>query len=248
VKAISQSNHAHLFSPEAKEGGKIRDETAVLPDVNDRARRSLGISSPAIYQMVSEALTSRHAHGEVFFDIGCGTGNMFSWVRNLFRRYVGVDTVRYDGFPIEAEFVPANLDSGQLPLYENGADVVAAVETIEHLENPRAFVRELTRLTRPGGWIVVTTPNQISLLSKATLLVKNQFNAFQNGSYPAHLTALLEVDLRRIANEAAWEDIAIHYSKQGRLIWTSRSCPKFLSQMFPRAFSDNVLLIGRKAA
>jgi len=159
-----------------------------------------------------------------------------------------MDAIRYDEFPEDAEFTPADLNAGTLPLDGDGADAVAAVETIEHLENPRAFVRELTRLAKPGGWIIVTTPNQLSWLSKMTLLLKNQFNAFQEKSYPAHLTALLESDLRRIAGECGWKDVAIHYSRSGRVIMTSRQYPRFLSKAFPRAFSDNVLLIGRKAA
>ena len=54
------------------------------------------------------------------------------------------------------------------------------METIEHLENPRAFVRLLTRLARPGGWVIVTTPNQHSLLSKGTFLLRGQHVHFQD--------------------------------------------------------------------
>jgi len=161
---------------------------------------------------------------------------------------VGVDAIRYDEFPLQARFTPVDLNAAPWPLADECADAVVAVETIEHLENPRAFVRELTRLTKPGGWIIVTTPNQLSLLSKMTLLLKNQFNAFQEGSYPAHLTALLESDLRRIAGESGWEDVAVHYSGSGRVTMTSQRYPRFLSKAFPRAFSDNVLIMGRKAA
>ena len=87
-------------------------------------------------------------------------------------------------------------------LADQFADVVAAVEVVEHLENPRAFCRELARIVKPGGWVVVTTPNQLSLLSLLTLVVKQRFSAFQDVSYPAHITALLETDLRRIARNA----------------------------------------------
>jgi 2-polyprenyl-3-methyl-5-hydroxy-6-metoxy-1,4-benzoquinol methylase len=45
------------------------------------------------------------------------------------------------------------------------ADVVASVETIEHLENPRAFMRQLARVVKPGGVVIVSTPNQLSLLT-----------------------------------------------------------------------------------
>jgi 2-polyprenyl-3-methyl-5-hydroxy-6-metoxy-1,4-benzoquinol methylase len=217
-------------------------------DLESRARQSLGVSSRAIYEMVSHALTSRLVRGELFLDAGCGTGNLFPLVRDRFHRYMGIDAIRYDEFPLQALFTPADLNVAPWPLADDCADAVVAVETIEHLENPRAFVRELTRLAKPGGWIIVTTPNQLSLLSKMTLLFKNQFNAFQEGSYPAHLTALLESDLRRIADESEWEDVVIHYSGSGRMTMTSKRYPRFLSKAFPRALSDNVLIMGRKAA
>ncbi len=217
-------------------------------DLESRARQSLGVSSQAIYEMVSNALACRESRGELFVDVGCGTGNLFPLVQDRFQRYVGIDAIRYDEFPLQVQFTPADLNAAPWPLADECADAVVAVETIEHLENPRAFVRELTRLAKPGGWIIVTTPNQLSLLSKMTLLFKNQFNAFQEGSYPAHLTALLESDLRRIARESGWEDVAIHYSGSGRVTMTSKRYPRFLSKAFPRAFSDNVLIMGRKAA
>ncbi|HEV3257731.1 MAG TPA: methyltransferase domain-containing protein [Gemmataceae bacterium] len=211
-----------------------------------RARQSLGKSSAAIYRMVGKALKARRACGKLFVDVGCGAGDLWPHVRSRFERYVGVDAVRYEGFPPDAGFQQTDLDTGALDLPDGCADAVAAVETIEHLENPRAFVRQLVRLARPGGWVVVTTPNQLSLLSKMTLLVKNQFNAFQAGSYPAHLTALLETDLRRMAAECGLTAVAAGYSHRGRLVLTPWHYPRVLSRLFPRALSDNVLLIGRK--
>ena len=71
-------------------------------------------------------------------------------------------------------------------------------------------MRQLTRVVKPGGVVIVTTPNQLSLLSKMTLVLKNQFNAFQSGSYPAHLTALLEIDLVRMARECGLAEPVIH--------------------------------------
>jgi 2-polyprenyl-3-methyl-5-hydroxy-6-metoxy-1,4-benzoquinol methylase len=131
-------------------------------------------------------------------------------------------------------------------LSDGSADVVTAVEVIEHLENPRAFVRELARLTKPDGWIVITTPNQLSLLSLLTLVVKKRFSAFQDVHYPAHLTALLEIDLKRIAAECRFVDVAILYSHSGRLILTPWHYPRWLARSFPIYLSDNLLLIGRK--
>lgn len=211
-----------------------------------RARQSLGRSGDAIYRMVAEAITEAGATGGTLVDVGCGSGNLLSYLGGRFSRLVGVDAVRYGGLRAEAEFAQADLNSASWPLPEACADVVAAVEVIEHLENPRAFVRELVRLVKPGGLVVVTTPNQQSLLSLLTLLLKGRHAAFQDVDYPAHLTALLEVDLRRIAAECGLEGVRVRYSHSGRVVLTPWHYPRPLPLFAPRAFSDNVLLAGRR--
>lgn len=216
------------------------------PGVEERARRSLGTSGEAIYRMVARAVADRHPGGGTLVDVGCGSGRLWPFVHDRFERYVGVDAVRYDGFPEDGEFVAADLDSAGLPLEPGSADVAVAVETVEHLENPRALMRALVRLARPGGWVLVTTPNQLSLLSRATLLARGEHNAFRDGQYPAHITALLEVDLRRMAAECGLAEVEVRYSGSGRLVLTGAHYPRWMSRLWPRGLSDNVLLAGRK--
>jgi SAM-dependent methyltransferase len=216
------------------------------PTVQERARLSRGVSDHAIYAMVGRALQDRHPGGGLLLDIGCGTGDLWRHLSDRFTRYVGIDALRYEGFPANEEFIEANIDRPPLPFPDESADVVAAVETIEHLENPRAFFRELRRLIKPGGWVIVTTPNNLSVLSLMTLVMKHRFSAFQDIHYPAHLTSVLEIDLRRMAAECCLTDAAVLYSSQGRIILTPWHYPALLSHIFPRALSDNVLLVGRK--
>lgn len=215
--------------------------------VEERARQSLGRSDLVIHERAAAVLKERVAQGGLILDVGCGSGSFRELVRSAFSRYLGIDVVKHSGFPADAEFLQANFDSGSVPLENGCADVVIAIETIEHLENPRAFVRELTRLAKPGGWILVTTPNQLSLLSKLTLLLKNSFNAFQASDYPAHITALLEQDLLRIARECGLKAPSIHYTHSGRMAFTPWRYPAGISKLLPRAFSDNVILLARKA-
>ena len=134
---------------------------AVKYSVDQRARLSAGASSTVIHEAVAAALLERAVHGERLLDVGCGAAGLRPFVQALCDRYVGTDVVRHSGFPPDAEFLLANLDAGNVPLPDGSCDVVACVETIEHVENPRALMREMTRLVRPGGWLVVTTPNQL---------------------------------------------------------------------------------------
>ena len=175
-------------------------------------------------------LAARCTGRGLLLDVGCGIGQLWGHVSHLFDRYLGADVVRHERLPRELDFVLVDLDTQRVSLPDETADVVAAVETIEHLENPRAFFRELVRLARSGGWIVVTTPNQLSFLSKLTLLLKNQFNAFQNSCYPAHITALLEIDLRRMAAECGLVDCAVAHTCQGRIPGTAAHFPRWMSR------------------
>jgi 2-polyprenyl-3-methyl-5-hydroxy-6-metoxy-1,4-benzoquinol methylase len=215
-----------------------------------RARQSLGSSHDAIYHMVDRALSARGIAGGRLVDVGCGSAGLWRLLAYRFASYCGLDAVRYQGFPTDAEFHLIDLDAldnpAGAPVAPREADVVAAVETIEHLENPWAFMRALVELVRPGGWVVVTTPNQLSALSLATLVIKRRFSAFQDTHYPAHRTALLEVDLRRAAGECGLRPVDVLYSHAGRVPLTSWHFPAALARSFPRALSDNLLIIGRK--
>ena len=217
-----------------------------MSDLESRARASLGRANEAIHALIVRLLAARHASGTLA-DVGCGTGDLARALGPRFERILGVDAVRYDGLPSNVCFTPADLDA-RLPIADSAVDVAAAVEVIEHLENPRAFVRELTRIVRPGGWIAITTPNQLSALSLLTLAVKGRFSAFQERDYPAHRTALLEIDLRRIASECGLEEVEVAYTLQGRVPLTARHYPAAVAALMPRALSDNLAMIGRRCA
>jgi SAM-dependent methyltransferase len=59
---------------------------------------------------------------------------------------------------------------GQLPYADDEFDAVVCVEAIEHVENPFHLLRELRRVLRPGGRLILTTPNVLSLPSRLRVL------------------------------------------------------------------------------
>jgi SAM-dependent methyltransferase len=224
-----------------------------MQNVEERALETHGGSNDAVYGMVERAVRASGAPRGTLVDVGCGRGALRGWLGATCSRYVGVDVVRHEGFPPDAELLLLNLDTGALPLADATADVVVCAETIEHVENPRLLVRELARITRPGGHLFITTPNQLSLASVLCLLGRGQFQWFQRapGLYPAHITALLPIDLERIATECGLEDVALEYSGSGRVPFSARPWPALVGAARGsrgRLFSDNVLVRARKPA
>lgn len=221
--------------------------TNVSEATHERAASTKGTSGDATYRMVARTIAQHVPNKGLLLDFGCGTGALRQYVAPHITEYAGIDAVRYDGFPTDAQLHVCDLDKLPLPIPDIAPDIVTAVEVIEHVENPRALVREMTRLCKPGGLVLVTTPNQLSFLSKLTFLLRNQFNAFQEapGLYPAHITALLEIDLIRIAQECGLKNIRTTFTDYGRIPGTARPWPQSLG-MKGRLFSDNICMFANK--
>lgn len=62
-------------------------------------------------------------------------------------------------------FTKVNLDL-PLPWTDGTFDAVFSTEGIEHLENHFSFLREVCRILKPGGLLILTTPNTVALRSR----------------------------------------------------------------------------------
>ena len=65
----------------------------------------------------------------------------------------------------------ALLPDGRLPYPDRTFDAAVSIEVVEHVEDQFAFLRELARIVKSDGWVVVTTPNVLSLASRVRMLL-----------------------------------------------------------------------------
>lgn len=173
--------------------------------MNEGIGRQRDGSSPAYTKAMALAAKDAAVGSAIIptaVDIGAGAGEFTRLLIPISRRVIMMDFYRPEKLPERAEFLQADLNR-RWPLADESVDFGFAIEVIEHVENPRQFVRELARVLRPGAFGFISTPNNHSWASKLTFLLKNQHRMFQDPSYPAHITPLLQTDLLRILTECS---------------------------------------------
>jgi 2-polyprenyl-3-methyl-5-hydroxy-6-metoxy-1,4-benzoquinol methylase len=214
------------------------------------ALASEGISAGPIYETVLHLCRTWRLAGDLL-EFGAGTATL---AKKLSVSYTGGTITCVDIRP-RPQCLPASILWLQsdlnypIPVPDNSYNFVISTEVIEHLENPRATFREFYRLLRPGGILIVTTPNQESVRSFAGLLMGGHFAGFLGPSYPAHITALLRKDFQRICRETRFDSPQFYYTNSGgipklpQVRWQSLT----FGLLKGRLFSDNLAIVTRKS-
>lgn len=111
---------------------------------------------------------------DTFLDIGCGHGEFTVILAKAVkaREIFGIDVVR-KRLPPSITFIDFNLEElkcKQLPLESDYFQLVSAIEIIEHLSFGDYLLREIKRVLKPKGFLIISTPNLASLLNRLMLL------------------------------------------------------------------------------
>jgi len=93
-------------------------------------------------------------------DVGCATGAVLEDLKNRGWQAVGVEISPSADYAREKRGLDVYGISLEKCNFSPGIfDVILASHLLEHLNSPELFLREAMRLLRPGGYLIVTTPN-----------------------------------------------------------------------------------------
>nr|WP_294562402.1 methyltransferase domain-containing protein [uncultured Rhodopila sp.] len=103
--------------------------------------------------------------GKDVLDVASGEGYGTALLAGVARRAVGVEIDAAAVAHARASYTGSNLeflqgDAVALPLDDAAFDVVVSFETLEHLRDQWAFLTEIRRVLRPGGVLVISTPDR----------------------------------------------------------------------------------------
>ena len=139
----------------SREPGGIRcDRGVVVGNVYDKYGTRNPVARLLMHRFLAtvDALTEGFA-AESLLEVGCGEGHLLAHLRDRRpeRRHLGTDLSpwvlaahgkEHPGIPLAAASICA------LPFADRSFDAVLASEVLEHLDDPRAALRELLRVTR----------------------------------------------------------------------------------------------------
>lgn len=145
-------------------------------------------------------------------DIGAGSGAF-----SLRLRSHGYEPVPID---LDISDIPRGFDAIQadvctdLSSIEPGTfDGVVSLEVVEHLDCPARFLSEVARLLKPGGGLLISTPNILHPYSRLQFFVIGRYCFFDEDAYysSGHTTPLPAWLLREHALRAGFENVQLGY-------------------------------------
>lgn len=114
---------------------------------------------------ILEEYVEKDAH---ILDLGCGIGLSLHVLAQIFPNTVGCDVdekalnvcrkilkeVGVDGIDLK------KYDGRELPFPNNSFDAVLSIEVVEHVKNPKPMLKEIKRVLKRDGVLIITTPNK----------------------------------------------------------------------------------------
>lgn len=118
----------------------------------------------AFYAKYSDTLQPEKPGGRLL-DVGCGVGQVVARLTEKGFEAHGVD-VSEPNIERAKKFCPRCqlYDGKRLPFPDQYFSSVGALNVLEHVDEPEAFLSELVRVTEPGGRLVISSPNFFRVL------------------------------------------------------------------------------------
>ena len=171
--------------------------------------------SPYWYKRLNDIFKLGHKSGRLL-DIGCNYGFFLRVCEPYFDTY-GVDISRYAIFRAR-DYAPRSkillhdVERG-LPFKDENFDVVTMFDTLEHIKNYGNVLREIHRILRHEGILLLTTPNRYSMSS--ILFGKDYW--FKSDS--SHVVLFSRDSLRKTLSEAGFGETKIRTIGLLHFLW-----------------------------
>jgi 2-polyprenyl-6-hydroxyphenyl methylase/3-demethylubiquinone-9 3-methyltransferase len=164
--------------------------------------------------------------GSAVLDAGCGNGWFAKTLADQGFEVCGIDLeetgiAHAERLDPRCRFALASVYDDYEPLFERQFDAVVSLEVIEHLYDPRAFVKRVFQALRPGGLFILTTPYHGWLKNVLVAVSGGHDRHFNPLSYGGHIKFWSPATLGTLLEEQKFQ--VVGYEGAGRIpyLWKS---------------------------
>ncbi|MGB0713199.1 MAG: class I SAM-dependent methyltransferase [Gammaproteobacteria bacterium] len=127
---------------------------------------------PTIANALRATLEQLIPDDAIALDVGCGHGQFSKGVARQ-TPTLGVDiSQRMLELASQAGLYPLRADGMNLPLREGSIDVAYSIEVVQLFDDPAPLLREMARVLKPGGRMVISTLHSASLLRRVNRMLR----------------------------------------------------------------------------
>lgn len=190
------------------------------------ARRPASLAGAGTHEQILRLVEKYLPQPCRIIDLAAGEGAFSIELKRRGHEVLAVDANRADWKAPEIDLRVQNLDgefSGALLNEFEKFDAVAAIEIIEHLENPFSFARECAKLLKPNGLLFLSTPNVEAIFSRLIFFYTGRLNSFTEYETvrPAHITPIFKWKLEMLLEEAGFQQICEEFNRQVHVAGTN---------------------------
>lgn len=147
---------------------------------------------------------------KVVADIGCGGGAFLDCLKGVSSKNIAIEpSMTFQESMNERGYETFSYAKDALNKYKNGIDVVVSFDCIEHVENPKEFVKEAFDLLKVGGTAIIGTPTDAKVMRE---LLGKTFEKFLFTTQ--HPYILGEKSFIQIAKEYEIEEYSFQYHQR----------------------------------
>lgn len=141
-------------------------------------------------------------------DVGCGSSGFSDLLPKEVEKW-GLDFARHPQLPEHFKFQACDI-SQPWPVPENYFDLLFAGEVIEHVLDTDLFVSRCFQTLRPGGYLLLTTPNLSSLANLRYWFQADQFMWVDSGANQfGHVRYLAPKRMENVLKNTGFDNIVM---------------------------------------
>ena len=139
----------------------------------------MGVEGLPRFKEVINVLKRHNVRARVLVDLGCNDGSLtIEMAKAVEAEEVYCVDIDVNALNIAKnrglKTIIADLSNDKLPIQNGSADLVTALEVIEHLVNPDNMLREAHRILKNHGYLLLTTPNLASWVNRLAMILGYQ--------------------------------------------------------------------------